>query len=166
MCSSDLVTVHLNAQIKAGAEVVQIFDSWAGILSEEEYELYVLPYTRALIQGVQKGVPVIHFSTRTGSYLEKISQAGGDVIGVDHRIGLDDAWKKIGAQKAIQGNMDPLVLCSDLQEIKSHVQRVLKEAAGRPGHIFNLGHGVLPETPMENVVALVEMVHEFSQKRG
>ena len=153
---------YLNGQIEAGAEAVQIFDSWAGILDAKEYEKFVLPHNRGLIQGVTPGVPVIHFSTRTGAYLDKVSEAGGDVIGVDHRIGLDEAWKKIGPDKAIQGNIDPLVLCADLDELKCHVRRILKEASGRPGHIFNLGHGVLPETPVENAIALVEMVHELS----
>lgn len=156
--------LYLNAQISAGAQAVQIFDSWAGALNGQEYEKFAAPHTAELIQGLQKGTPVIHFGTKTGDFLDKISQAGGDVIGVDHRIALDKAWKTIGYDKAIQGNLDPKILCGDLREIKIHTQRILKEAGGRPGHIFNLGHGVLPETPVENAVAVVEMVHELSQR--
>ena len=155
---------HLNAQIKAGAEAVQIFDSWVGMLSAEEYTQYVLPYSAELIQGIQKGVPVIHFGTKTKHLLELIRQAGGDVIGADHHINLGDAWKKIGHDRAIQGNLDPEIVCGPISEMKKHVQKILKEAAGRPGHIFNLGHGVLPHTPEENVIALVDMVHELSLK--
>jgi uroporphyrinogen decarboxylase len=151
---------YLNAQIDAGVQAVQLFDSWAGILNAREYEQFAAPHTQDLIRGLQKNVPVIHFSTKTGSFLEKISQAGGDVIGVDHRIALDKAWKKIGYDKAIQGNLDPQILCAGLKEIKTHVQRILKEADHRPGHIFNLGHGVLPETAEENAAAIVEMVHD------
>ena len=154
---------YLNAQIDAGVQAIQIFDSWAGVLNGEEYAEFAAPHTHALIRGIQKGTPVIHFSTKTGSFLEKISAAGGDVIGVDSHIALDQAWKKIGYHKAIQGNLDPQILCADFKEIQFHIRRILKEAGGRPGHIFNLGHGVLPQTPMKNVQALVEMVHEFGQ---
>ena len=159
-----VTTRHLNAQIEAGAQAVQIFDSWAGILTPEEYKKYVLPYSRELIQGIKKGTPIIHFGTNTKDLLELIREAGGDVIGADHRIGLGEAWGKIGHDRAIQGNLDPQVLCGPLAEIRKHVERILKEADGRPGHIFNLGHGVLPETPEENVIALVKMVHELSGK--
>ena len=155
---------HLNAQIDAGVQAVQVFDSWAGVLTPEEYEKFVMPYTRRLIQGVRTKVPVIHFAARAGHFLDKISQAGGNVIGVDHRLKLDEAWKKIGEDKAIQGNLDPLILCTDEDQIRDHVRRVLTEAGRRPGHIFNLGHGVLPETPESHAIALVEMVHELSQQ--
>ena len=155
---------HLNAQIDAGVQAVQIFDSWVGILSAEEYRKYGLPYSAELIQGIQKGVPVIHFGTKTGGFLELLRQAGGDVIGADHGMGLDTAWEKIGYDRAIQGNLDPLILCRPVAEIQRQVERILKEAAGRPGHIFNLSHGVLPHTPEENVIALVDMVHELSAK--
>ena len=155
---------YLNAQVAAGAQVIQLFDSWAGVLSGEEYGEFAAPYTRDLIRGIQPGVPVIHFGTKTGDFLDRLSLAGGDVIGADHRIGLDEAWKKIGDGKAIQGNLDPEILCGDLKEIRRHTARILKEADGRPGHIFNLGHGILPQTPEENAVALVEMVHEMSRR--
>jgi len=155
---------YLNSQIEAGADAVQLFDSWAGVLTASEYEKYVLPYSKKLIHALYQKVPVIHFGTCTGPFLEIFSKAGGDVIGVDHRISLQEAWKRIGPRKAIQGNLDPKILLLSLPEIKKHVKKILKEADGRPGHIFNLGHGVLPETSEKNVVALVEMVHEFSKK--
>jgi len=156
---------HLNAQIEAGVQAVQIFDSWVGMLTPEEYEKYVMPYSAELIRGIRKGVPVIHFGTKTGNFLDLMRQAGGDVIGADHRIGLAEAWKKIGHDRAIQGNLDTEILCGPLPEIRKHVERILKEAEGRPGHIFNLGHGVLPHTPEENVIALIKMVHELSAKK-
>ncbi len=162
-----IVTVsvrHLNAQIEAGAQVVQIFDSWAGVLTPQEYRQYAMPYSAELIRGIRKGIPVIHFGTKTGDFLDSMRQAGGDVIGADHRISLTEAWKKIGHDRTIQGNLDPEILCGSLIEIKKHVERILKEADGRPGHIFNLGHGVLPHTPEENVIALVDMVHEMSRR--
>ena len=153
---------YLNGQIEAGVEAVQLFDSWVGCLTAAEYKKSVWPYSRQVIRGIKKGTPVIHFGTGTSHFLELFAQAGGDVVSVDHRVGLAQAWKKIGHDRAIQGNLDPRVLCGPLSEIKKHVRRILKEAAGRPGHIFNLGHGVLPETPEKNAVALVEMVHEMS----
>ncbi len=155
---------HLNAQADAGCQALQIFDSWAGILTPEEYRRYALPYSRALIRGLKKGVPVIHFGTRTGNFLELMREAGGDVIGADHRIGLDAAWRKIGYDRAIQGNLDPEILCGPLDAIRPHVERILLEAEGRPGHIFNLGHGVLPRTPEENVIALIDIIHELSRR--
>ena len=157
-------TEHLNEQIKAGAQAVQVFDSWVGQLSSEEYEKYVLPYSSKLIKGLTQGTPVIHFGTGTGNFIEKFSEAGGSIIGIDHHINLDDAWKRIGSKKGIQGNLDPKILCSDLVTIRKHAEKILKFAEGRTGHIFNLGHGVLPEAPVENAVALVEMVHEISTK--
>jgi len=153
---------YLTAQVRAGAQAVQLFDSWAGCLERREYEEYAMPYSRSVIEALPAGVPVIHFGTGTAAFLDLLSAAGGDVIGVDHRIGLAEAWKRVGPAKAIQGNLDPLVLCSSVENIREHVRTVLDEAAGRPGHIFNLGHGVLPETPAENAVALVEMVKEMS----
>ncbi len=156
---------YLNAQSKAGAQALQIFDSWVGCLSAEEYRAFVLPHSARLIQMLDTSVPVIHFGTGTGPFLRLFSEAGGDIVGVDHRIQLDEAWEKIGKTKAIQGNLDPAMLCTaSLAEIRREVQSILKQAAGRPGHIFNLGHGVLPDTPVENVVALVEMVHELSRR--
>ena len=155
---------HLNAQIASGVQAVQVFDSWAGVLGPDEYRRYAMPYSSELMQGVRRGVPIIHFGTKTGGFLDLIRAAGGHVIGADHLSPLDEAWKKIGEDRAIQGNLDPKVLCGPLPEIRREVERILREAAGRPGHIFNLGHGVLPETPEENVIALVEMVRELSAR--
>ncbi len=155
---------YLNAQIEAGAQAVQLFDSWVGCLRPEEYRTFVLPYSQHVILGLKGKVPVIHFGTGTDRFLELMSQAGGEVIGVDHGVKLEEAWKRIGHEKAIQGNLNPKALLGSVQGIKAEVQRILKEAGGRPGHIFNLGHGVLPETPVENVIALVDMVHEMSRK--
>ena len=152
---------YLNAQIQAGAEAVQLFDSWVGCLTGEEYGQYVFPHTKKVIENLDPGAPVIHFGTGTAPFLELVRDAGGDVIGVDHRIALDEAWRRIGPTRAIQGNLDPKILLGPLSEIKKEVKKILEFAGGRPGHIFNLGHGVLPQTPVENVMALVEMVHEF-----
>lgn len=161
---SSLVARYLNAQIAAGAEAVQLFDSWAGCLSPEDYERYVLPHTRATIAKVTPGVPVIHFSTGTGGFLKSLRAAGGDVIGVDWRVNLDAAWDCLGHDVGIQGNLDPVALFASPREIRRRVEEILRRAGGRPGHIFNLGHGVLPETPVENVIAMVEAVHELSAR--
>jgi len=155
---------YLNAQIDAGAGAIQLFDSWVGCLSPEEYKTFVLPFSKKVFEGLNGRVPTIHFGTGTKDFLGLMAQAGGDVISVDHNVSLREAWKKIGPEKAIQGNLDPKVLCGSLEGIKKEVKRILAEAEGRPGHIFNLGHGVLPETPVENVIALVEMVHEMSSE--
>jgi uroporphyrinogen decarboxylase len=155
---------YLNAQIDAGAQAVQLFDSWVGCLSTHDYLEFVLPHTREVIQSVRPGVPVIHFGTGTGALLELMSDAGGQVIGLDWRVNLDDGWKRIGAEKAVMGNLDPVTLFSSPAVIRSHVKRIIDEAGGRPGHIFNLGHGILPETPVENVIALVDMVRELTAK--
>jgi len=161
---SSLTASYLNAQIAAGAEAVQLFDSWAGCLSPEDYERFVLPHTRAAIAGVTPGIPVIHFSTGTGGFLKSLRAAGGDVIGVDWRVHLDAAWDDLGHDVGIQGNLDPAVLLAAPREIRRRVTEILGRAGGRPGHIFNLGHGVLPETPVENVVAMVDAVHELSSR--
>jgi uroporphyrinogen decarboxylase len=158
------VARYLNAQIAAGAEAVQLFDSWAGCLSPGDYQRYVLPYTRAAIAAIAPGTPVIHFSTGTAGMLKLVREAGGDVIGVDWRIHLDDAWNLIGHDVGIQGNLDPAALLAKPKEIRSRVEEILNRAGGRPGHIFNLGHGVLPETPVENAVAMVKAVHELSAR--
>jgi uroporphyrinogen decarboxylase len=159
---SSLTTQYLNAQIAAGVEAVQLFDSWAGCLSPEDYERFVLPHTRTTITGLIPGVPVIHFSTGTGGFLKSIRAAGGDVIGVDWRINLDAAWDDLGHDIGIQGNLDPAALLASTKEIRRRVAEILTRASGRAGHIFNLGHGVLPETPVENVIAMVDAVHELS----
>jgi len=158
------ITRYLNYQIAAGADAVQLFDSWVGCLTSDEYREFVLPHSRATIQGIAPGVPVIHFGTRTGQLLELMREAGGDVIGVDWRVNLAEAWRRLG-NVAVQGNLDPQALLSKPSEFRSEVQAILDQAAGRPGHIFNLGHGVLPDTPVEHVIALVEMVHEMSRKK-
>ncbi len=161
---SSLTAKYLNAQIAAGAQAVQLFDSWAGCLSPDDYERYVLPHTRATIAGLTPGVPVIHFSTGTGGFLKLLRAAGGNVIGVDWRVHLDEAWERLGHDVGIQGNLDPAALLSSPREIRRRVEEILRRAGGRPGHIFNLGHGVFPQTPVENVIAMVEAVHELSAR--
>lgn len=153
---------YLNAQIDAGAQAVQLFDSWVGSLSPHDYRELVLPHTKSVIESVRKGVPVLHFGTGTGSLLELMREAGGDVIGLDWRVELDEGWRRVGHDVAIMGNLDPVVLFADRKELRVQAKRILDQAESRPGHIFNLGHGILPETPVENVIALVEMVHELS----
>ncbi len=155
---------YLNAQIAAGAQVVQLFDSWVGCLSPDDYREYVLPHTRNVIQSVMPGVPVIHFGTGTATLLELMREAGGDVIGLDWRVRLDAAWQRIGRDVAVMGNMDPVALFANEDHIRQVAKNILSQANGRPGHIFNLGHGILPETPVENVIALVDAVHEISQR--
>lgn len=157
---------YLKGQIEAGADAVQIFDSWVGCLGPEDYREFVLPHTRSVIQGLEKGVPVIHFGTGTAPFLREMREAGGDVIGIDWRIQLDEAWKLMGYNVGVQGNLDPVVLYAPLDSIRTRVERILDQAAGRPGHIFNLGHGVLPTTPVDHVIALIDFVHELSGARG
>ncbi|HEU4509788.1 MAG TPA: uroporphyrinogen decarboxylase [Pyrinomonadaceae bacterium] len=152
---------YLNAQIEAGAQAVQLFDSWVGCLNPDDYREFVLPHTRSVISGVKAGVPVIHFGTGTSSLLELMREAGGDVIGLDWRVRLDEGWERIGHDVAVMGNLDPVVLFANQDVLRREAVRVLEQAGGRPGHIFNLGHGILPETPVENVIALVEIVHGF-----
>jgi uroporphyrinogen decarboxylase len=159
-----LITKYLNCQIAAGAQAVQLFDSWAGCLTPGDYEEFVLPYTRSVIAGITKGVPVINFSTGTAGLLKQIRAAGGDVIGLDWRINLDEGWATVGHDMAVQGNLDPVALFASPKEIRSRVADVLDRAGNRPGHIFNLGHGVLPETPVDHVIAMVEAVHDLSAR--
>jgi len=156
---------YLNGQIAAGAQAVQLFDSWAGCLSAQDYGEFVLPHTRRVIEDIKPGVPVIHFSTGTGGYLDLVRQAGGDVIGIDWRVDLSQAWRQIGYDRAIQGNLDPLVLFAEPAFIASQAKEILGKAEGHPGHIFNLGHGILPETPVDHVIALVDKVHEMSSRQ-
>ncbi|MEP7367091.1 MAG: uroporphyrinogen decarboxylase, partial [Acidobacteriota bacterium] len=149
-------------QVAAGARVIQVFDSWIGALGSDDYVRYVQPYSRALIERIRSaGVPVIHFGTGTGGYFRELHAAGGDVIGVDWRINIDQAWMDMSYRAAIQGNLDPAVLMAPLPELKIRVHELLKRTGTRPGHIFNTGHGILPETPVENVKAVVQMVREF-----
>ncbi|MCZ6780248.1 MAG: uroporphyrinogen decarboxylase, partial [Nitrospirae bacterium] len=160
-----VVTNYLQLQIQAGAQAVQLFDSWVGCLSPGDYEEYVLPHVQLIFEGVrQEGVPLIHFGTGTAALLRLMRKAGGDVIGVDWRVHLDDAWATIGYDVAIQGNLDPVSLFAPLHEIERRVEDILRRAGGRPGHIFNLGHGILPNTPMEQVAATVELVHKLTQR--
>lgn len=154
---------YLNAQIAAGAQAVQLFDSWVGALSTDDYREYVLPHTRNVIKGVTAGTPILHFGTGTSALLELMREAGGDVIGLDWRVRLDEGWSRIGHDVAVMGNLDPVVLFANQDHLRAQARLILQQAAGRPGHIFNLGHGILPETPVENVIALVETVHELSQ---
>jgi uroporphyrinogen decarboxylase len=155
------VARYLNAQIAAGCQAVQLFDSWAGCLSPADYRRYVLPHTKAVVDSIRTGVPVINFATGNPTLLPLLSESGGSVIGVDWRIGLDEAWRTIGYDKAVQGNLDPAKLFAPREEIRRAAAEVIQQAGGRPGHIFNLGHGVHEHTPVDNVVALVEMVHEM-----
>lgn len=155
---------YVNGQIAAGAQAIQIFDSWVGCLSPADYRTYVLEHSRKLIQGITAGTPVMHFGTQTSALLELMQEAGGQVIGLDWRVNLGRAWDRLG-EVAVMGNLDPVALFAPPPVIREHVKRILDEAAGRPGHIFNLGHGVLPNTPVEHVQAMVQAVHEFSRKR-
>ena len=155
---------YLNGQIAAGAQAVQLFDSWAGCLTPGDYQQFVQPYTKSIIDALAPGVPVIHFSTGTAGLLKQVRAAGGDVIGLDWRVNLDEGWLTVGHDVAVQGNLDPVALCAPPKEIKSRVAEILKRAGGRPGHIFNLGHGVLPETPVDHVRAMVDAVHELSAR--
>ncbi len=152
---------YLTAQIKAGAQAVQLFDSWVGVLSPDSYREYLLPHMRCIFHGLKPlNAPVIHFGTGTSALLEVMKEAGGDVIGVDWRISLDVAWNRLGDNVALQGNLDPTALLSSPEVVRREASRVLKKAAGRPGYIFNLGHGVLPSTPLDNVSLLVDLVHQ------
>jgi uroporphyrinogen decarboxylase len=155
---------YLNAQIEAGAQAVQLFDSWVGCLNPDDYREFVLPHTRSVIQNVTPGVPVIHFGTGTATLLELMREAGGDVIGLDWRVRLDDGWQSIGHDVSVMGNLDPVVLFANQDALRAQARRILDQAGGRAGHIFNFGHGILPETPVENVIALVDMVHEMSAR--
>lgn len=160
---SQVVGEYLLAQARAGAQILQLFDSWVGILSPTDYHDFVMPYSRQAIEiASQANVPIIHFGTNTNGMLELIRDAGGDVIGVDWRIDLDIAWQRLGSGVAIQGNLDPLSLFAPWDELKHRARIVLDRAAGRPGHIFNLGHGILTQTPVDNVRRLVDFVHEYS----
>lgn len=162
------VTSHYAAeQVRAGADAIQIFDSWVGCLSVNDYRTYVLPHTRKLVQSLKgTGVPVIHFGTDTATLLSAMAETGADVIGLDWRIPLDEGWAKVGAHTGVQGNLDPVVLFSDWATIETRSSEILRRAAGRPGHIFNLGHGILPETPVANVKRLATFVQDYSSKRS
>lgn len=159
---SSVIRDFLKWQFEAGCHLVQLFDSWAGVLSPSEYSKRVLPYTRRVLEGLSG--PVIHFSTGTGGYIELLAEAG-DVIGCDWRVPLGEAWRRMGYQKAIQGNLDPSILLAPREVIRREVEEILEQTKGRPGHIFNLGHGLLPQTPEGNVAFLVDLVHSLSEAR-
>jgi len=156
-----LVNRYLHQQIDAGAQAVQLFDSWVGCLSPDDYRRYALPHSRAALAGLSARAPVIHFGTGTAGLLATMRQAGADVQGVDWRIDLDQAWSAVGHDTAVQGNLDPVVLFATPEIIQEQAQAVLRRAAGRRGHIFNLGHGILPGTPVDHVRRLVDIVHEW-----
>ncbi|NLE58208.1 MAG: uroporphyrinogen decarboxylase [Planctomycetes bacterium] len=168
---------YVNGQIAAGAQAVQVFDSWVGCLDEQEYRRFVLPHTQSLIRSISPGTPVIHFAPQSPAkrghstfsekvecplFLRAVREAGGDVIGLDWRVNLAEAWESIGYDVGVQGNLDPNVLLTSADEIRRQAKIILNQAAGRPGHIFNLGHGVLPNTPVDNARALVDAVHEYT----
>ncbi len=161
------IAASLVAQAAAGAQALQLFDSWVGNLSPDDYRRHVLPHTKRVLDAAHgTGLPVIHFGTGTPGMLQQLHEAGGDVIGVDWRIDLDDAWDRLGAHVAVQGNLDPAALLAPWDEVRARAQHVLDLARGRPGHIFNLGHGVLPETPVDNVRRLVDFVHAYDGGTG
>ena len=158
----DVLGDFARIQIGAGARAIQVFDSWVGALSPEDYVRYVQPYSRALIERIRSAnVPAIHFGTGTGGFFRELHAAGGDVLGIDWRINIDHAWSEIGYRCAIQGNLDPIALFAPLPELRTKVVDLLRRTGTRPGHIVNLGHGILPETPVENVKAVVQIVREF-----
>lgn len=159
------VARYLNAQIAAGAQVVQLFDSWVGCLGPVDYRRYVLPHTQAIFAALPADVPAIHFAAGNPALLPAVVEAGGQVIGIDWRSDLDVAWKTVGYDRAVQGNLDPLTLLADPTEIRRRASKVLDQAADRAGHIFNLGHGVTQQTPVENAIALIDAVHEISRQR-
>ena len=161
---AEATATYLNGQIDAGAQAVQLFDSWIGTLAPDDYRTYVLPHTRTVIRALRPGVPVIHFGTGTATLLPLMREAGGDVIGLDWRVPLDAGWSAVGHDVGVQGNLDPAALLARPAVFRERVKAILARAGGRPGHIFNLGHGVHQQTPVEHVQALVEMVHELSAR--
>ena len=156
---------YLKLQIAAGADIVQLFDSWVGTLAPEDYRRFVMPHSAAAIAALDRRVPVIHFGTGTATLLELMREAGGDIIGLDWRVDLAQAWSRLGDRVGVQGNLDPVALFADVGEIRRRARAILDRAAGRTGHIFNLGHGILPETPVDHARALVDAVHEMSSAK-
>ncbi|MGE5244360.1 MAG: uroporphyrinogen decarboxylase [Betaproteobacteria bacterium] len=158
---AEMVGDYLNAQIEAGVDAVQVFDSWVGQLNAGDYREFILPHTRRIFEIVSKhDVPTIHFGVGTSAILHELREAGGDVVGADWRIPLDEAWARIGYDRGIQGNLDPTLLLGPLERVFAATDDILERAGGRPGHVFNLGHGILPMTPLEHVQALARYVHE------
>ena len=161
---ADVVSDYLGAQIDAGIDAVQVFDSWVGNLSADDYREFALPHTRRIFDAVRGRVPSIHFGTGTAAILEELRDAGGDVIGIDWRIPLDVAWDRIGFDRALQGNLDPTLLLGPVARMFHQTDDILRRVAGHPGHIFNLGHGILPSTPLEHVQMLAQYVHSASRR--
>jgi uroporphyrinogen decarboxylase len=160
-----IVGEYLAAQIDAGVDAVQVFDSWVGQLNAHDYREFILPHTKKIFDRIKDlGVPTIHFGVGTGAILREIREAGGDVIGVDWRTPLDEAWERIGPDRAVQGNLDPTILLAPMERIFEAIDDVLERAGGRPGHIFNLGHGILPMTPVEHVQAAARYVHQQTRQ--
>jgi uroporphyrinogen decarboxylase len=159
----DVTTEYSTEQVQAGADAIQIFDSWVGCLSVEDYRRYVLPHVTRMVKKLQKtGVPIIYFGTDSATLLSTMSGTGADVIGLDWRIPLDEGWQRLDHKCAVQGNLDPVLLFADWEELRPRAEDILRRAGGRPGHIFNLGHGILPETPVENVKKLARFIQEYS----
>ena len=160
------VTTEYSAeQVRAGADAIQIFDSWVGCLSVEDYRRYVLPHVSGMVKKLKKtGVPIIYFGTDSATLLPAMKESGADVIGLDWRIPLDEGWERLDYKAAVQGNLDPVLLFADWNQLKSRAEDILQRADGRPGHIFNLGHGILPETPVDNVKNLARFVQEYSPR--
>jgi uroporphyrinogen decarboxylase len=162
---AEVVRRYLIAQIEAGAEAIQLFDSWVGQLSRDDYTTYIFPHVAHVLSGVKdKGVPVIHFGTGTHALLDLQAKAGGDVLGLDWRTPIEEGWARAGYDRAIQGNLDPTVLFAPRDVALAHAKRILDVVHGRPGHVFNLGHGILPETPVETVHAVVDFVHAYQHE--
>jgi len=158
-----VTTAYSAEQVRAGADAIQIFDSWVGCLSVEDYRRYVLPHVTSMVKDLQKtGVPIIYFGTDSATLLPSMKETGADVIGLDWRIPLDEGWERIEYKTAVQGNLDPVLLFADWKELKSRAEDILRRADARPGHIFNLGHGILPETPVDNVNNFARFVQDYS----
>ena len=163
---SDMIIVYMLAQARAGAQVLQLFDSWVGWLSRRDYAEYVFPYTSRIIRSAKEsGAPVIHFATGAGGLNSAIKQSGADVVGLDWRVPLDEAWESLGHDVAVQGNLDPAVLLGPPEVVREQTTDVLRRAGGRPGHIFNLGHGFLPQTPLDNILHMVDCAREWEACR-
>lgn len=163
---TDATARYLNAQAHSGAQALQIFDSWVGCLSPSDYKRFVQPHMKRLFRSIEPGVPTIHFGTDTSTLLELQRDAGGDVIGLDWRVELDEAWGRLGPGVGVQGNLDPCLLFAPIAEIRKRARTILDQAGGRPGHIFNLGHGVLPGTPVDHALALIDCVREYRAGSG
>jgi uroporphyrinogen decarboxylase len=161
---STVVADYLTAQIDAGVDAVQVFDSWVGALNAADYREFAMPHTQRIFQAIGRRVPTIHFGTGTSAILEELRAAGGDVVGVDWRIPIDVAWQRLGHDCAVQGNLDPTLLLGPVHRMFSQTDDILARVAGRAGHIFNLGHGILPSTPVEHVQMLAQYVHSSSRR--